>query len=88
MENAKYDRTVALHCPTCGYGQFSHEGESTPSQIMTCVRCGLELTHQELIDSNGEHIHLNVEDLKNQIVDDLKSELVKAFSGNKFIKVK
>jgi uncharacterized Zn finger protein len=88
MDAEKYNRTVSLLCPTCGYDQFSHEDESSSNQLVTCARCGLQLTREELIDRNQENIHLTVKDIEKQVVSDLKTELTKAFRGNKFIKVK
>lgn len=88
MDAEKYNRTVSLLCPTCGHDQFSHEGESSADQVVTCARCGLKLTREELINRNQENIHLNVKDIEKQVADDLKAELAKAFRGSKFIKVK
>ncbi|MDB5772562.1 MAG: hypothetical protein JWM42_2936 [Burkholderia sp.] len=88
MDADKYNRAVSLFCPTCGHDQFSHEGESSSNQVVTCARCGLQLTREELIDRNRENIHLNVKDIEKQVVGDLKAELTKAFRGSKFIKVK
>lgn len=88
MDADKYNRTVSLLCPTCGHDQFSHEGESSSNQVVTCARCGLQLTREELIERNQENIHLNVKDIEKQVVGDLKAELTKAFRGSKFLKVK
>lgn len=88
MDVDKYNRTVSLLCPTCGHDQFPHNIESSSNQLVTCARCGLQLTREELIERNQENIHFNVKEIEKQFVGDLKTELIKAFCGSKFIKVR
>jgi RNA polymerase subunit RPABC4/transcription elongation factor Spt4 len=88
MNAEKYNRTVTLLCPTCGSDQLSHEGDASPEEIVTCARCGLKMTREDITCANAESIDLNVQEIGKQVVDDFKAEITKAFRGNKFIKIK
>jgi len=87
MDAEKYNRSLSLLCPTCGSDQFS-QGEESPSQLVTCARCGLSITRDDLIRANGEHINEHVNEMGKDVVEDFRKELAKAFRGSKFIKLK
>jgi hypothetical protein len=44
--------------------------------------------YDELVELNQQLIHEELEATKDEIIDDLKADLKKAFQGNKFIKIK
>jgi len=93
MNPEKYDRSVTLLCPTCGSSQFSQSAENEEdSALMKCASCGREITKDELIRENSENIAEHVDEIKEQVVKDVRSELQKslaaAFKGNKHIKIK
>lgn len=93
MNTEKYNRTVPLHCPTCGSSNFSQPDEAElETALMTCASCGREITKADLIRENTENIDEHAKEIKVQVVEDfqrqLKQSLADAFKGNKFIKVK
>ena len=93
MDAKKFNRSVALFCPTCGCTQFSSsEPINTETELVTCTSCGRELTRDELIRENSENINEHVKAVGKEVTEELGQELKKqlaaAFKGNKFIKVK
>lgn len=93
MNLDKLNRSITLLCPTCGDTEMeSLEGPHDVSNLFKCNNCGLEITKDELINSNQENINLHVEEIKVEATKELQSELNKmlknAFKGTKFIKVK
>jgi uncharacterized Zn finger protein (UPF0148 family) len=89
MDPNKYNRSIALHCPTCGGTDFSSSDES---ELVKCVNCNLELTKDDLIGRNQENIQAHTDELKSEVLDDVEKQLKKslsdAFRGNKNIKIK
>lgn len=76
-----YGESIQLACPTCGHLDFEYdEKDSNPEQIMTCSECGLELTKNELVESNGERIENEVEKIKEQVIKDAEKEIMKSLS--------
>ena len=93
MDVEKYNRSVALICPTCGYTQFgSSEPMNSETELVTCASCGRELTRDELILENTENIDEHVKEMGKEVTEELgrelKKQLAAALKGNKFIKVK
>jgi len=93
MDTEKYNRSVTLICPTCGSIQFnSSDLKNSESELLKCASCGLELTHDELIRENSENINEHVKEIEKEVTEDLgreiKKQLVDAFKGSKFIKIK
>ncbi len=93
MNTEKYNRTVTLHCPTCGSSNFSQLDEAElEAALVTCASCGREITKAELIRENTENIDEHVKEIKVQVVEDLqhqlKQSLVDAFKDNEYIKIK
>lgn len=93
MNLDKLNRSITLLCPTCGNtGMESLEGPHDVSHLFKCNNCGLEITKDELINSNQENISLHVEEIKVEATKEMQSDLNKmlknAFKGSKFIKVK
>ncbi|WP_236450714.1 ECs_2282 family putative zinc-binding protein [Stutzerimonas stutzeri] len=93
MDTDKYNRNIALLCPTCGNSEFSHDEDTCEtSQLITCTSCGRSLTKDELIIENSENIDVNLSEVKDEITKDLEKELKeslkRAFKGNKNIRIK
>lgn len=88
MNKGKYDRSIRLHCPTCGGTDFEHDEHGDGP--IRCTSCDRVFTRDELIRENGEIIDANVEEVKKEVVADLQKEmrdmLRKTFSGSKHIK--
>ena len=90
MDDEKYSRQIGLLCPTCGHSQFSYDEDKAheDDSMFKCAHCGLSLTKLELIERNQGVIEANVEEIAQEVMVDLKSELKKAFQGNKNIRIK
>lgn len=83
----KYDRSVELQCPTCGATQFHHD-EHDETAPVTCASCGLKISRSELIEANDENITAHVEQMKDEVVADVRKQLSDALSGLKNFKIK
>ncbi len=93
MNSENYSKSISLQCPTCGCSDFSYdEGVDETIQIMTCASCGRELNKDELILENSEniteHLHETKSEIVNDITDELRKSLKKAFSNSKNIRFK
>lgn len=86
-DTSKYDRSVGLHCPTCGATQFHHD-EHDESAPVTCASCGLQISRNDLIEANGENIAAHVGQMKDEVIADVRKQLRDAFSALKSFKVK
>lgn len=71
-----YSRSVSMQCSTCGGTDFEFEDESSP---VRCAGCDRVFTHEELIRENGARIESEVEDVKAQIVADIRKDFSKMF---------
>ena len=69
-------RNVQMQCPTCAATDFDYDDTS---EFVICASCGLEISKDELIESNSENIHLNMEEMKKEITQDVRKELSKIF---------
>lgn len=84
---SKYDRSVELHCPTCGGTNFEYE-EHDEAAPVKCAGCGLITSRSDLIAANGENIGAHIEQITKEASADLVKQFKNAFKGNKFIKLK
>lgn len=89
----KYDRSVALLCPTCGNSEFSHDNaDGQVAELLTCGNCGLEISKNDLIQANGENLQAHVQEIGQAVVKDIQKELheslKKAFGNSKNIKIR
>lgn len=89
----EYSRSIALTCPTCGNTEFSHEGTSElPGELLTCSRCSLEISKDDLVRTNSENLAAHVKEIGQELVADVQKELRdslrKAFAGSKSIKIR
>ena len=87
MDTNKFSRSVSMICSTCGGKDFEFDAEVENGPIR-CVACDRIFTKDELIQENGALIDEHVEEVKGEIIDDLKASFRKAFSGSKHIKFK
>lgn len=89
MEDRKYNRLIALLCPTCGHKDFERHDEDDP---IRCTSCDRIFTRDELIRENGQVIEAEVAEVKAEVVADLRKHLhdslAKAFRGNKGVRFK
>jgi hypothetical protein len=85
MSDDKYSRNVSMQCSTCGGTAFEFEDKGGP---YTCKGCDRIYTREELLRENGGRIESEVDEVKGEIVKDLRDTLRKSFSGSKFIKFK
>lgn len=80
MDADKYNRTITLLCPTCGSDQFSQqEASGAAVQMVTCARCGREMTKDDLIQENSENVAAHVDEVKQEIVDDIRKQFARIF---------
>jgi len=80
MDVDQYNRTITLLCPTCGSDQFSkQEAAEGAVQLITCAQCGREMTNDDLIQENNESITAHVEEVKAEIVDDIRKQFARMF---------
>jgi predicted RNA-binding Zn-ribbon protein involved in translation (DUF1610 family) len=90
MNSDTYTRNVSLQCPTCGNTQFATSNDGP--EVATCASCGRKLTREELLRENSENISTHVDEIKEQVVGDVRKELrsvlSKAFRGNENIRFK
>ncbi len=89
MDAEKYRRSISLLCPTCGEKDFEHGIGDGP---LRCLNCNSSFTREELIRENGDIIEAEVDEVKAEILKDVKQEfrntLKNAFKGSKHIKFK
>ncbi len=78
------EKSVTLFCPTCGNDQFETldeiQGEiidADESVRFKCSDCGLIITKGELIEENQDVINANIEDMKEEVVQEFQKELNK-----------
>lgn len=80
MDEDKYNRTIRLLCPTCGSDQFSQQEASGGAvQMVICATCGREMTKDDLIQENNENITAHVDEVKQEIVDDIRKQFARMF---------
>ena len=80
------NRNITLHCPTCGNDQFScadvnfDDLSDAPDEVkLKCADCNSIFTKGELIDGNQDVINANIEDIKNEAMQEIKKSLKKIF---------
>ena len=93
MKSEKYDRSVSLHCPTCGSTQFEYDETLEDDNAMVrCISCDREITKAELTHENSGNINEHMKEISKLALDDVAKEmrksLKKTLRGNKNIKFK
>lgn len=87
MKAGKYDRSIEMHCPTCGGAQFEFD-ENDEAAPMKCGACNLLISRDELIAANGENIGAHLEQVKAEVASDISRKFRDAFKGSKLFKLK
>ncbi|MGX9353302.1 ECs_2282 family putative zinc-binding protein [Shimia sp. W99] len=77
-----YDRNVTLLCPTCASDELVclDQSETVHSQYQ-CRSCEAEFSYADIRDSNSERIEAAVEEMKAEIVSDIKKDIAKMFKN-------
>ncbi|WP_291458269.1 hypothetical protein [Cupriavidus sp.] len=84
LQEGKYDRTVQLQCPTCGGTDFASIENAQVPELLKCTRCGREISRENLVSENGAHIQAHVDEVKAEVVADIKKEIANIFKGSGF----
>lgn len=73
MNGKNYSKKVPLNCPTCDNTQFEFE-ETNESNIESihCPSCNRNFSKDELIGENQRVIDNNIEEIKSEVVKNLK----------------
>lgn len=80
MNPEKYNRKIALLCPTCGCDQFAHEQEIDETiEVVKCASCGRELTKDDLIQENSENLSAHVDEVKKEVLQDIRKQFTNIF---------
>jgi hypothetical protein len=77
VSNSKYDRSVALMCPTCGNRELPVDNE----EKIVCGGCNREFTKDELIHENSELIEAEIENIKEEILGDFSKKFKTLFKN-------
>ncbi|MDO8884075.1 hypothetical protein [Pseudotabrizicola sp.] len=82
-------RSLELLCPTCAGSAFEFD-DNIDEIVRTyqCLGCGGSFSHDQIMLANASRIEAEVEAIGEELVGDAVKRLKKAFSGNKFIKIK
>ena len=79
-----YDRSISLLCPTCAAAEFEFDADLDEAvREYACMSCGLKLSRDEILKSNGASISAEVDKADLEILDDVKESFRKAFKGLK-----
>lgn len=80
------NRNITLHCFTCGNDQFScvdavfDDLSEAPDEVkLRCADCNSIFTKGELIEENEDIINANIEDIKNEAMQEIEKSLKKIF---------
>jgi len=93
MNAEKYNRQIALLCPTCGNRDFqlNCDGECTEGTIV-CPSCNRTMSRAELLNENGETVDIALEDVSSAVLEDAEVEirkmLIDAFKGCSNVRIK
>lgn len=90
MNLDKHSRTIPMHCPTCAGTSFQSDGPE--SNVITCTGCSRTLSRDELRRENEENVQEHLTEIKKKVTqdvaDELRKQLQKAFKGGKGFKLK
>ncbi|WP_281954057.1 ECs_2282 family putative zinc-binding protein [Pseudophaeobacter arcticus] len=75
-----YSQSVSMQCSTCGGSDFEFEDDDSP---VRCVGCGRIYTREELTHENGARIDSEVENMKTEIVADIRRDFSKMLKNLK-----
>ena len=69
-------RSIELNCPICANNQFEFDSE-LESTTYKCSDCGKEFTKDELLKANEYKINANIDDVKDEAIQEIEKELKK-----------
>ena len=80
------DRKITLYCPVCGNDQFSSVDcdienlfDAPDESRVQCADCKLIITKAELLEGNQDIINANIEEIKQEVLEDVERRLKKIF---------
>jgi predicted nucleic acid-binding Zn-ribbon protein len=77
-----HERSISMQCPTCGCQQFEYDENDTSDNeiiIVKCTGCEREMTKKELYDENKGTIDAAFEEMKDDVMNDIKKQFSKLF---------
>ena len=86
-----YSKSITLRCITCGGEDFEFNEDKS---YIKCNLCNREYLggYDEVVELNEEAITESIEVFQAEVTSDIEKDITdmfkKAFSGNKFIKIK
>jgi predicted nucleic acid-binding Zn-ribbon protein len=79
-------RNVTLYCPTCGNDQFSsvdaeidNLSDAPDDTRIQCADCKTILTKAELIEANQDVIDANLEEIKQEAIEEIEKKIKDIF---------
>jgi len=81
------NRSVTLVCQTGAGTAFEHD-DADPASDVRCIGCDRIYTREALIAENGEVIQVSLDEMKSEIVEDVRKHFRDAFRGSKHFKVR
>ena len=80
------NRRVTLYCPICGNDQFLSLDcaledlfDSPDDYRVQCADCKSIITKAELLEGNQDIINANIEEIKQEVLEDVERRLKKIF---------
>lgn len=73
---ANYSRPVPMQCTTCGGMEFELDEESGS---VHCTGCDRTYDRQELIQENGGRVDAHFDEMKSEIMADVRKDVAKMF---------
>ena len=79
-------RKITLHCPVCGNDQFSSLNmkiddlsDAPDDSRIQCADCKSIYSKAEILERNHDIIDANIEELKQEAIEEIQKELKKIF---------
>ena len=79
-------RKITLHCPICGNDQFSSIdmkkddlSDAPDDSRIQCADCKSIYSKAEILERNHDIIDANIEELKQEAIEEIQKELKKIF---------
>ena len=93
MDAEKYNRQIALLCPTCGNRDFQLNCDCDCTEdAIVCPSCNRTMSRAELLNENGETIDLALEEVSSTVLEDARVEirkmLIDAFKDCSNVRIK
>lgn len=82
MNSDKYNRSIVLLCPSCGNNNLELKNGNQEYSNIKCPSCNRIMTKEELIRENSENIDVNIAEVKEEVIKDIKKEFASIFKKN------